>query len=214
MADAQFEQLPKPGLTKEQKIGFTLLLIFAILAVSLGILQLRNTLYAPFALNRSVPASIKDEVNGVDALRYRDTDNDGLTDFDELYVYHTSPYLYDTFGYGMSDKEVVAKNLPLCPGAGKNCIDQVAVTSSTTGNNTIINNSLSQDPLLQNPPQDITAMLKDPSSLRQLLISSGMDPAVLNKVSDADLMLLASQIAASTSTLSGKAVSTSTTRSR
>ena len=110
-----------PGsLSNEQKIGFSLLLVFALLSVGLGTLHIRNTMYAPLALNNAPPINLKDQVNTVDALRYRDTDYDGLTDFDELYVYDTSPYLYDTFSYGLSDKEVVARGLPLCP-KGQDC---------------------------------------------------------------------------------------------
>ena len=71
--------------SNEQKIGLGLLLIFALVSVSLGMLQIRNRLYKPFALNNSVPGGLLEEVNTIEALRFRDTDFDGLNDFDEMY---------------------------------------------------------------------------------------------------------------------------------
>ena len=107
MPDEQPAGEEKRGLTAEQKIGFVLLLIFAALGLTLGFLQIRNTMLAPFALNSNIPASIKDKINDVDSLRFRDTDSDGLSDYDEVYTYGTSVYLFDTFGYGKSDKQEV-----------------------------------------------------------------------------------------------------------
>ena len=190
MSDELIEVPSKIGLSKEQKIGFTLLLVFALMSVSLGILKIRNTLYAPFALNNKVPANLKDEVNSVDALRFRDTDNDDLTDFDELYVHGTSPYLFDTFAYGMSDKEVIAKGLPLCP-KGQDCgtgsgeeLPVFAASSSL----------YIQEPILGDIPLDLNAALSDPKQLRQMLIGAGMDDSILKKISDADLVLMVRQI--------------------
>ena len=84
------------GLTKQQKMGVFMLSLFAVFAVGLGVLKIRNTLYAPFALNSDVPYATKEEIDTNEGLMYRDTDKDGLNDFDELYVYVTSPYLKDT----------------------------------------------------------------------------------------------------------------------
>ncbi len=197
MSDEKIAVSSSPGLSKEQKVGFILLLIFAVISVSLGILQIRNTLYGPFALNKRVPVSVKDEVNSIDALRYRDTDNDGLNDFDELYVYGTSPYLFDTFSYGMSDKEVVAKSLPLCPKG--DCASVVSPTSPTTGGGPA--NVLVTQPNPGTPPPDLAQALRDPAQIRQMLGAAGMDKAILNKISDAELAKMVNDILNSSSTL-------------
>lgn len=179
MAD---EQSAVQRLSKEQKIGFVLLLCFAVLAVGLGILQIRNTMYAPFALNTNVPSELKDKVNDQLSLQYRDTDMDGLSDFDELYVYNTSPYLADTDSDGIPDKQEVDQGTDPNCATGKTCIPeetaQVAVTSSTLGT--------AVDP--GTPPQDINQMLQDPKQLRQMLSQAGMDKKVLDSYSDADLL--------------------------
>ena len=188
------------GLTKEQKIGFGLLLVFAILTVGLGVLQIRNTLYAPFALTNTVPLVLKDSVvNNIDALRFRDTDIDELSDFDELYLYGTSPYLYDTFGYGISDKEVIAKGLPLCP-KGQDCAGAVnsgvgVPTESATSTVAVITPSPGE------APPDLIKMLRDPATVRQMLLDGGTDKKILDKISDAELMSLAGQVLSSSSTL-------------
>ncbi len=186
------------GLTQEQKVGFILLLIFAVLTVGLGVLQIRNTMYAPFALNNKVALNIKDQVNTIDALRFRDTDHDGLTDFDELYVYGTSPYLYDTFSYGLSDKEVIAKGLALCP-KGQDCGNPITSGGAvpTSGSSTVAVSV----PNPGTPPPDLLQTFSDPAQVRQLLINSGADPKLLNKVSDQDLMGLVAEVLQSTSTM-------------
>ena len=110
------EEQGREGLSKEQKIGVILLSIFSVFAIGLGILQIRNTMYAPFALNKKIPPLVRDDINTEEALMYRDTDKDGLNDFDESYVYLTSRYLADTDSDGLSDKaEVYKRTDPLCP---------------------------------------------------------------------------------------------------
>jgi lipoprotein-anchoring transpeptidase ErfK/SrfK len=43
-----------------------------------------------------------------DQLKNQDTDKDGLSDYDELYIYHTDPYNPDTDGDGYTDGYEVA----------------------------------------------------------------------------------------------------------
>ncbi len=174
-------------LTKEQKIGFVLLLAFAILAIGLGVLQIRNNMYGRFALNKEISSGIKDDVDTVDALRFRDTDRDNLSDFDELYVYGTSPYLPDTDGDGISDgKEIQVKTNPLCA-EGTDCdqmlqADQVAATSTAS----------TTPPDLQAPATapitDLEKAIKDPAQVRAMLIGAGVKKEIVDKYSDAELM--------------------------
>lgn len=185
MAD---EQPATRRLSKEQKIGFVLLLCFAILTVGLGVLQIRNTMYAPFALNTNIPPDLKEKVNDQMSLQYRDTDLDGLNDFDELYVYGTSPYLADTDSDGIPDKqEVDLGKDPNCV-EGQECIPmdtaQVATSSTTLG--TVMDPGAA--------PTDLNAMLEDPAQLRQLLLQAGMDQKVLDSYKDADLLKMTQEL--------------------
>jgi hypothetical protein len=207
--------MAQSGDNSQKKIGALLLALFSILVLVLGILQIRNTIYAPFALKNTIPTGIKQQIvdDNIDYQRQLDTDHDGLTDFDELHVYGTSPYLYDTFGYGLSDAEVIKKGLPLCPGAGKNCSG--GTTSATAGINNASSSLISSfNPSPENPsttPQnlDLQAILHNPTQLRQILLQSGqMTKADLDKISDADLLRTA-QASFGSSTLP---ISTSTGR--
>lgn len=61
------------------------------------------------------------EAKELEILKTSDTDNDGLVDFDETYVYGTSPYLADSDSDGFNDKqEIDSSNDPNCP-AGTTC---------------------------------------------------------------------------------------------
>ncbi len=125
------------SLGKEQKVGFVLLLLFGLMAVSLGYLQMRNNLHNPFMTakkdsGQTVTASL-DEILGDDArLQSIDTDQDGLNDYEELTFYETSPYIPDTDSDGISDYAEVQKGTdPLCP-EGETCITETVDSSSTS----------------------------------------------------------------------------------
>lgn len=210
------EQRGKLPIGREQKIGFVLLLIFAIISVALGLMQIRNNLYRPFALKDTVPSTYKDQINSIDALRFRDTDGDGLSDFDELYIYGTSPYLADTDSDGLTDKQEIDRGMdPLCP-TGRDCTNPVISgvgVAKMVGVSTTVAGASSPP-----KPADVLQILHDPKQLRPLLVQSGMKKELLDKISDADLLLLVSQLLQSTSTTGSNlqsisaALSTSTPR--
>lgn len=190
-----------PGLSKEQRIGFVLLLIFGIISVLLGVLQIRNRLYKPFALNNSVPGIFREELTGVDALRFRDTDNDGLKDFDELYSFGTSPYLYDTFNYGFSDREVIAKGLPLCPNGGKNCPEGMLAANADSLPRTSTSTSVGIEPPPSFDPNEFAALFSNPNELRKVLLQTGVTAEALSQINDEQLLTMAAQVLSSTSTI-------------
>lgn len=188
----------REGLSKEQKIGVILLSVFSVFAIGLGILQIRNTMYAPFALNKQIPHMVKDDIQSNEALMYRDTDKDGLNDFDELYVYATSPYLADTDSDGLSDKAEVEKSTnPTCP-EGQNCVEP-GLNSETLPNSTPFASATST---LGEPPspQDLDKILTNPAEIRRMLLASGLDKKIVDATSDADLMKMVKEILNSTST--------------
>ncbi|MDD2758099.1 MAG: thrombospondin type 3 repeat-containing protein [Patescibacteria group bacterium] len=182
---------PQNRFTKEQKIGLVLLSAFVVLAISFGVLQMRNTMYRPFALNNSIPAFLGDQVNTPDALRYRDTDLDGLNDFDELYVYGTSPYLADTDSDGLTDKQETEK------GTNPNCAE--GRTCSGTGISPDAVPAKQDNAALYDmeSPGSLEEFLQDPTRLREILVASGMSMETLNQISDEDLQKWAAEIFAS-----------------
>lgn len=201
------DNFSKNSLTKEQKTGFVLLLIFGILAVGLGFLQMRNTIYGPFVIRLSDKADTDKQeaslLNDEARLQSIDTDQDGLNDFEELNFYETSPYLADTDSDGLNDKVEIEKNgNPLCP-EGENCEmnEPEAIISTTTP--AIVLPEFSADLLgaenntgLQELA-DLQKVLSDPAQIRQLFLSTGKISADdLSKISDAELMKMVGEIVA------------------
>ena len=178
-------------LSPERKAGLVMLIIVAFLAVGVGVMQVRNTIYAPFALTSEAPSGLSDAVNDVESLKFRDTDHDGLSDYDESFVYHTSRYLADTDSDGKSDRdEILAGTDALCFGAN-DCNGPLTnsgyVPISTSTADLILNGQTSTTVAMP----DIQSIVSDPAQLRDLLIQSGVDKAALDKISDSELLLAA-----------------------
>ncbi|OGH95079.1 MAG: hypothetical protein A2538_04030 [Candidatus Magasanikbacteria bacterium RIFOXYD2_FULL_41_14] len=200
MADNNEETAATNGLSKEQKIGFVLLLCFAIFAITLGVLQIRNTMRRPFALSNAVPGTVKDEVNNADALRFRDTDRDGLSDFDELYVYGTSPYLADSDSDGVSDKnEVTVGSDPLCA-SGKDCLNNpIAVENFSPASSTVMPALVLEEPI-DMLSTNLGSILTDPAQIRVMLKDAGLSVDILNGLSDSDLLSWVAEALSASST--------------
>ena len=210
-------------LSRSQKTGFVLLFVFSLLTVGLSFLQIRNNIYNPFAVKIS-----QAEIDAVESLQYDentklqqiDTDQDGLNDYEEMNFYTTSRYLPDTDSDGLGDKqEVNSGSDPLCP-EGQVCTQEVFATPTTSETNISPLLSSVQTPeeiLLSNQAQnttgigtlgtqDISSLLSDPSSLREMLAKTGkitLDD--LKGIDDATLVemaknLFSSQFQASTTT--------------
>lgn len=176
-------------LNKEQKVGLIFLLSFAILAVAFGVLQIRANLYRPFALNNSIPPFIQEELNSEEALYYRDTDFDGLNDFDELYVYTTSPYLEDTDSDGVMDKdEIESGRNPLCD-EEKNCfINDVSTNPSAFPDKPDMSEYDAE------APDTMDEFLNNPEVLRELLLGAGLSEDVVSQISNEDLVTMTQEI--------------------
>ncbi|MBI4427082.1 MAG: hypothetical protein HY569_01170 [Candidatus Magasanikbacteria bacterium] len=194
----------KNSLTKEQKTGFVLLLIFGILAIGLGLLQMRNTIYGPFVIRLSDKTDTANQeaslLNDEARLQSIDTDRDGLNDFEELNFYETSPYLADTDSDGLNDKVEIEKGgNPLCP-EGEACeTNETVVPAATTTLDFVsplVNLEVPTDTGLESLA-DLQKVLNDPKQIRQLFLSTGKISADdLSKISDAELMKMVDEIVA------------------
>ena len=107
--------------------------VIGIVTMVFGFLQVKKSIFSPFMLDQSAvyktPAQQHQEALAL--LKTSDTDGDGLTDHDELYVFRTNPYLEDTDSDGIDDGEEVNSNTdPNCP-KGKSCMS----IRTTTGSN-------------------------------------------------------------------------------
>ena len=197
---------PRQGLTSAQKTGFVLLLVFGVLAVGMGILQMRNNIFGPFALR--LDKTQLEEANlfmDEDArLQSIDTDHDGLNDYEEINFYETSAYLPDTDSDGIDDKTEIEKGQnPLCA-EGESCgaVEAVPVSTSTIIDigPAEIKGGIKPADFLSNlaPTQnqvDIGSELKkwvaNPAELREMLLATGnISKEDLEKIDDATLVKL------------------------
>lgn len=100
------------------KIGFS---VFAVAAITFGFIRLSNSLHLSFNNEGKEGAAAGQELLEETKQKITDTDTDGLSDWDELNIYGTSPYLADSDSDGESDsEESKAGTDPNCP-KGKNC---------------------------------------------------------------------------------------------
>ncbi len=149
----------------------------AVLAVIIGIWQIRNAIRLPFVVNlppeENVNLLSSDLLGGSDSNRIdtnKDTDADGLTDADEQNIYRTSAYLTDTDSDGLTDKQEVDKKTdPLCP-EGQTCLRPA------------LDNSVNTTELL---PEGLKS-----TDLRTMLKQSGVSEDVLKNYDDATLQSL------------------------
>lgn len=161
-------------LSVEQKISAVILGTCGAVALVLSFAQLRTQLLSPFFVQRKVLdrsqaffAKQEQEAQKLELLKKKDTDGDGLSDYDELYVYHTSPYLADTDGDAIPDGEEVARGIdPNCP-EGRTCIDPQALLGSNAS-------STLQGLGATSPSSATTAGGPSPQSVRAFLATQGV----------------------------------------
>lgn len=116
-------------------------------------------------------------------LSIKDSDGDGLSDFAELYIHKTSPYIKDSDSDGINDKlEIDQTTNPLCP-SGQDCTGIITTNSnSTVANvNAVVNSNTSTTTTSSGPDAD---------QIREELSKVGMSEADLNQISDDDLVKL------------------------
>lgn len=210
----------RPPLNKKERRVFVIFSIFAVLVVVFGFWQLGRQIGLPS--ERQIAEWQKAALNsngsllnleGVDVagLQAKDTDKDGLSDYDELYIYHTSPYLEDTDGDGINDKkEVDAGTDPLCP-AGQDCYgtaDSGAVNANAPLGVTDNLGSLLDSMASGSAADGLATTTPTPAELRDILIQSGMSADTVNKFTDQQLLQMYQQVAsggsAATNTNSGQ----------
>jgi len=215
---------PLSSLPRRQKKAVFGLSILAIAILAVWIWQFNSRLTGPFTPNKEEVAAAQKAAQEQEAAalaeRTKDTDNDGLTDWDEINVYKTSPYLVDTDGDGVSDFDEVRQGTdPLCA-EGSNCGLLAANPEDTT--------NLETGTPADNPASLIDQELLilalsgqgDANTMRQILLQGGADPNQVGLLSDEVLMsmyedILAAQLpgvslSSSSPELINSSVSTST----
>ncbi len=158
----------------------SVLVVVGVTALVLGFFQLLNVIRSPFSgvenANTTVAVAPADE-----ELKNKDTDDDGLNDYDELSLYQTSPFLADSDSDGKTDKqEIDAGAEPNCP-AGQAC-------SLTPGTNSNRNGNVNAGANTNAGNVNGTNITTD--QLRQTLKEAGAPAYVVDQADDATLIKL------------------------
>lgn len=161
----------------EKPVGLLLLLTFlAVIAVVFSAKQWIETLKVPFLIPESERVDTTklsldtEELSNFLLLKATDTDLDSLSDYDEMYLYKTSPYLEDSDSDQISDSQEISQNSdPNCP-EGSECSTPASQPTNQ-------------------PAQTNLEYLANltPEQLRSLLIQRGVPADEVNKMDDQTL---------------------------
>ncbi|MBU0964577.1 hypothetical protein KKC06_06075 [Patescibacteria group bacterium] len=127
----------------------------------------------------------------LEGLRDKDTDHDGLNDYDELYYHKTSPYLAD------SDSDRISDKIEIDEGTNPNC-PQGGICNKTSDDSGLDNtNDLFSDLVpSQTAQEDIDLNNLSADQLRQILIDSGTPEESINQLDDETLLQAYNEILA------------------
>lgn len=185
----------QPAFSKEQKLGFALVIGVGFLAFVMGGFYIGAHLTDAFDIEYDGPAIMTVEQQQAKALldlQTSDTDGDSFSDYEELYLYRTSPYLTDTDGDGTDDATEVAQGTdPNCaPGAACSSVENDAFGSSGT-----VVTPQFETPggeVLQENLDLLDAFTEDVSAedVRQFLIEGGISEEQVNALSDDEVIQL------------------------
>ncbi|MDP3771456.1 MAG: hypothetical protein Q8R16_04100 [bacterium] len=186
------------------------LIAFGILAIVLGMLQLQRAIRPTRSVTAgSVPTipRTREELEALQraAIAGLDTDRDGLSDLDELEMTQTSPFLADSDSDGKNDKEEVdAGEDPNCP-KGKMCGS--SVRPETVVRPVVPSLDLSDTPTVGSPSLPASSsgahpVTADPIALRRALERQGIPAAILDQLTDEQLMTSYGSMLGSISTTS------------
>jgi len=192
-----------PEISRNRKIAAGALAFFGVVIIFVWIANLKNSIVSPLAYKpgagndyESASCSGPDCPAYIELLKNQDTDSDGLSDYEEIYIYKTSPYLEDTDSDGYTDKEEIdGGNDPKCP-KGKDCSSSdllnanASVSENAGGAIDLFPNSgaFSGSGMSESEAEKMLSGQMTAAELRRLLIQSGMDQSILNQISDEQLM--------------------------
>lgn len=153
-----------PNRVLDSRRAFGLILGIAVAGLGLSGFLVARSIHLTHLPAANVRSSSPSAIAKLDALKTKDTDGDGLSDYDELFHYHTSPYLKD------SDSDGIPDNVEIKNGTDPNCPQGKICSVAASG------------PLVD------TAGNPTPAFLRQALLAAGVPEATISQVSDDQLL--------------------------
>lgn len=191
---------PVSSLSSRRKKAVFGLSFLAVAVLAVWVWQFNSRLTQPFTPSKEELAlaqqAAKEQEAAALAERTKDTDGDSLTDWDEINIYKTSPYLVDTDGDGLSDFDEVRKGAdPLCA-EGANCgllatNPESIITPEIETTDTTPASLIDQELLILALSGE-----GDADTIRQILLQGGANPEQVELLSDEDLLSMYEEILA------------------
>lgn len=185
----------KKHLTHEERVAFGFIAACGVGAVIFGGLSFFSNVKKPFLISYTGPryvTSAEKESEQTALQRITDTDEDGVSDYDELNIFSTSPYIADSDSDGKLDgSEILEGGDPNCA-IGKTCASTELIQSGA--NSAFLSAQAPEAPDAATVPtlNDAVSELQNLSveDVRKLLESSGVDMDQLAQLSDEQVMAL------------------------
>lgn len=198
-------------LNAHQKLGLIVFILLGCAAIVFGAMRMGQVITGPFEKDPSARylTIAQEEDAREQQLKVQDSDNDGITDYDEMRIFRTSPFLDDSDSDGITDGVEIAQITdPNCP-KGRTCHEarteeSTAVTSDASGAPTAavpdedaIARAITETfgNVQQLTPEKIAAELQTMSTddLRSFLVKIGIPASALQQADDATLRTLLQQ---------------------
>ena len=192
--DQSLEEMPRDNveanypqgiiIDKKQHRVFWPFLVLSIIIIWLGVRFLYTNITD--SVSYDVPDWVLEQIENtneatIEDLKTKDTDQDGLNNYQEIYQYHTSIFLPDTDSDGFTDfEEVTSGNDPLCP-TSQYCNLLRFITPATKVSDII--QDVAVDP-------DLTVQQAAANEFRQFLFDNGMSQEEVDQLTDEDLMVI------------------------
>lgn len=175
------------------KIGFGVL---AALAIIFGGIRIGQQLKLSFTEESGNKTKQADEVLEETKQKVMDTDKDGISDWDELKVYNTSPYLADSDSDGISDADEIKNSTdPNCP-KGRDCgskiLKQIPKQVRDDGSGATSTEATAPTGAEQSADEPPPALPENLSAaeVRELLKQGGVSEEQLKGASDEEILKL------------------------
>lgn len=157
--------------------------VLGLFVLSLGFFQIRGAIYGPFGgfgrlSAEKNPVLTQEEILSIltEQAKQEDSDKDGLSDYDEIYVHHTSPYIQDSDSDAFSDREEVeAGSNPLSSKSTPYHQEQTETTDS----------NLPEDVWLEFTKEEFSL-----EEIRIFLIQAGIAKEIVDNIDDNELKKL------------------------